>query len=355
MKIQHIYWFAAYHLSSASTRYRGHIPHTYFEKHHSITSDFVFPQRTLTGVWRFLRVFCSVLFARKPNSLLVIQKVCSNGFYANALKILLFFRPGNTQYDLDDAEQFRKDTRSLHFFMRTCKIVTVGSTALQEYAQTFNSQVFLLTSPIPQHLIRKGKRNQKIHIGWVGDLGNGNPISQAFSHKTSMFRLFFPFIREMKEPLILTLIGVKNQEDIEEIKAYFNFSTHLELRIPEALYWQQDEWVYPMIATFDIGVAPMLDHPFNQAKSAFKVKQYLSVGVPAIASRVGENQKFIRHRQNGFLCNDPQDFMDAIAEIIEMDDLEYQKMSKQALQNREAYSIELYCRQILAAHGGSRS
>ena len=37
----------------------------------------------------------------------------------------------------------------------------------------------------------------------------------------------------------------------------------------------------------------MLNHPFNQAKSAFKAKQYLSCGIPVIASDVGENRKFV--------------------------------------------------------------
>ena len=343
MKIKHIYWFASFNLNCPSTRYRGQIPLKHLSQNNGIESDFVYPERSINGILKFLRTYLSALLFRKSNSLIIIQKVCSNRLYANALKLLIFFQPKNTQYDLDDAEYLRQDTKSLHFFLRKCKTISVGSTDLKEYCLQFNSNVFVLTSPVKIHNIRKRKRNEKIHIGWVGDFGNGNETSKEFSHKTSLFNILFPELRKMNKQIKLILLGVKKENDIPEISKYFNDTSNIELEIPTNLNWQNDDWLYAEIAKFDIGVSPMTNHPFNRSKSAFKAKQYLSVGVPTIASDVGENKRFVLHNKNGFVCKESKDFLIAIQRVAEMNDKEYFEMSKNALIRKEEYSVEKYC------------
>ena len=233
---------------------------------------------------------------------MVMQKVISNRFYANALKLLVLLRRKRTHYDLEDAEHLREDPTTLHFFLRKCHTVSVGSQALMEYCSTFNPRVFVTTSPVVEHRERKTERNEKLTVGWVGDFGNGKAITRSFSHKTSMYTLLFPELRKLKRPIKLMIIGVKVESDIDEIQAYFADCPHIELEIPRNLNWKQDLWVYKEIAKFDIGVAPMVDHPFTRSKSAFKSKQYFSVGIPTLASDVGENRNFVQHNENGFLC-----------------------------------------------------
>lgn len=340
--IRHIYWFAPFNLSCPSTRYRGKIPLEYLQENQRITFDFVYPARSLRGVLKFLGVFFSAIFFRKKASLIVIQKVCTNRLYANALKVLIWAHPHKTLYDIDDAEHLRTATNTLHFFLKNCAAVSVGSQALWDYCRVFNPNVFIQTSPIPYHGFRKKQRNEQLTIGWVGDFGNGNPISRAFSHKTSMYQLFFPQLLAIDHPIKLCLIGVKNPDDITEINHYFAKSPHIMLDIPEDLNWENDQWVYPKIRQFDIGIAPMVDHPFNQAKSAFKSKQYLSCGVPVIASDVGENSQFVHHKVNGFLCHTARDFAQAIRQFIEMSDEEYWSLSKNCLAGSAAYSVANY-------------
>ncbi len=345
--IQFIYWFAPYNLNCPSTRYRGKYPLEHLFQHYGIRSEFVFPDRSIMGMLLFTRIYLSALLFRKPNSLIVIQKVCSNRLYANALKILIRLQPKSTQYDLDDAEYLRQDKKTLVFFLKNCQSITVGSQALKNYCLQFNTNVSILTSPVKDHKVLKSKRNNVVHVGWVGDLGNGDGISKEFSHKTSMFSILFPHLRKVKIPMKLTLIGVKNEADIPEIIKYFEKSPNISLEIDKNMNWQEDDWLYPKIATFDIGVSPMTDHPFNQCKSAFKTKQYLSVGVPVLASDVGENKKFAFDNKNGFLCKTGIDFLNAINRIANMDDIEYFKMSKNALSLKRNYSIDNYCRLLL--------
>lgn len=353
-KLKHIYWFSFYKLKGASTRYRGYYPSRLLIDEYGINCEFVFPQRDLKGIWKFFKVYLSALFSAKNDSLIIIQKVCSNRTYAKLLKLLVALKPRQTLYDIDDAEYYRQDTRTLTFFLRNCQLISVGSTALEEYCRDFNEEVYILTSPVLDHNERKKGRNKIPNIGWVGDFGNGNTISQAFTHKTSMFKLLFPQLLQIDKAFKLTLIGVKNKSDIPEIRDYFKDKAHIEIRIPENLEWEDDRWVYAEIKKFDIGVYPLTNHPFNISRSAFKAKQYLSVGIPTIASDVGENAKFIKHGVNGFLCQEEGEFKSAIERIIDMSEEKYLEMSQNAFYSKEDFSMRKFCESLIELYNKSR-
>lgn len=347
MEIKHIYWFAPYNLKSPSTRYRGYYPLKVLRKEYGIDSDFIFPDRNKAGAWNFIKVYFRALFFRKKNSIIVIQKICSNRIYTNLLKVLVVLQSKNTLYDIDDAEYLRQDVKTLHFFLKKCKKISVGSYALKEYCENFNKNVFILTTPVLEHNEHKEKRNVIPNIGWVGDFGNGNDISKDFSHKKNLFTILFPQIKELTMPIILTLIGVKNKNDIPEIVDYFKDNSNIKVNIPTNLNWEKDEWLYSEIKKFDIGVSPLSDHLFNVSKSAFKAKQYLSVGIPTIASDVGENNKFIKHNKNGYLCKNGSDFKNAIINILKMTDYKYFEFSKNAISNKKDFSMKNYCDSLI--------
>lgn len=343
MKIKHIYWFAPYNLSCPSTRYRGKLPLKLLEEEYQITNDFIFPQRNLQSIFKFLKLYFSILFFRKDGSLIVIQKVISNRLYANLLKLLVLIHPKGTLYDIDDAEYYRASTQTLHFFLQHCKTVLVSSQALKEYCAQFNKNIVELTSPVPLHSHHKKSKSQKFTIGWVGDFGNGHEVSKNFSHKANLYQLLFPQLLKLDFYFQLTLIGIKQESDMQEISNYFKDKVNIQINIPTYLDWSNDEWLYPMIKQFDVGVSPMLDHPFNQAKSAFKAKQYLSCGVPVIASDIGENSRFVIDNFNGMLCQNPMMFGKAIEQFYKMKKEEYCVFSKNALENVDSFSVKRYC------------
>lgn len=346
-RIKHIYWFAPYGPVCPSTRYRGIKPLQHIESL-GINYDLISPERSLKRIFKFLLLYIEILFFRKANSGILVQKVYSNGFYANALKLLIKIRNKHTVYDLDDAEQYRRKTKTLVFFLTHCEKVSVGSQFLKDYCEKYNDQVFLQTSPVPYTPEAiKNKKNDKLHLGWVGDFGNGNSVSKSFSHKANLYALFFPVLKKITYPIKLSLIGVKNPQDIPEIKDYFQDCPHIELVIPVDLDWRDDSWLYPKIAEFDLGISLMLDHPFNQAKSAFKAKQYLVCGVPVLANDIGETQFFVQDKVNGYICNTDTAVLNSIHQIHNMDDFEYNELSKRCLQNISTFSMDRYGKILL--------
>jgi glycosyltransferase involved in cell wall biosynthesis len=346
---QHIYWFAPYNLTCPSTRYRGLLPLQQAQESTALGYDFFYPEHSISTYCRFLLLFFRILFFRKEKSLIVVQKVCSQRVYAHVLKWLIRLRPQATLYDLDDAEYYRQPTNTLHFFLRHCQWVQVGSQALANYALAFNTNVFVNTSPVPAYHTNTVTKKELFTVGWVGDFGNGKAISKAFAHKTSLFNLLFPVLKELDFPIKLILIGIKQQEDIPLVQHYFEDFPQVQLDIPIALDWTNDAWLYPYICQFDVGVSPLVAHPFNTAKSAFKAKQYLACGVPVVASAVGENAAYIYHGQNGWLCTSSEDWKTALTHFKTMSQERYSQYVCAALAGRDRFSIMGYVERLLAA------
>lgn len=347
-RTKHIYWFSYYNLEGPSTRYRAKYALDHLEKHYGITYSLVYPGYGFKTITKFIYIFLSILFLRKYNSLIVFQRIHSRGIYANALKVLLYLHKKNTLYDLDDADYLINPEVTIAHFMKHCETCTLGSRSLVDYASQFNDNIQLSTSPVISHMQKKGKRNEILTIGWIGYYDSLKNTSWS-SHKESLQQLFYPAIMEIEFSIKLVLLGVQQEESTRELKTYFENNPNVTLDIPLNIDWQDEEGVYGVIKTFDIGLSPLLDNEANRAKSAFKLKQYLSCGVPVLGSNVGENERFLMDGINGYICNTPQEYKVAINKIKRLEDIEYERLGDNALNSVVDFSLANYCHTLLKA------
>jgi glycosyltransferase involved in cell wall biosynthesis len=273
------------------------------------------------------------LFFRKKESIIVFQKIYTNGIYASSLKILLFFRPGQTVYDIDDADYVRRPAETIHYFMKNCSICAAGSQSLVEYIQRLNSSAFLLTSPVINHGLIRAANFSNFTIGWVGYYG---------AHRNSLHQLFFPAVRAIDFPVTLKILGIASDAEEQEVRAYFKSNHKVQLEIPRNLDWLNEHSIYLQICSFDIGVSPLLNTEINRAKSAFKLKQYLSCGVPVLASRVGENTTFLKEGINGYFCDTPEEFLNSIYTIYQALPDVYSQLSQNALGTIPEFNLDNY-------------
>lgn len=353
MKVNHIYLFSSFNTLGVSTRYRGTYILREMERECGITNSFVYPGYKTKEIFRFIRTFFGILFFRKKNSLIIFQKLHSSGIYTRLLKLLLKLKPENTVYDTDDADYIRFCDKNINHFMCKCELCTVGSQALADYTSKRNSNVLLLSSPIIKHNEIKADRNQKLHIGWVGDYGTNNESIAPYSHKISLGKILFPILKDLDFEFKLSLLGIKNPADKLEVEEYFKGNDKIELNIPMDIDWLDEIGLYKMMKEFDIGVSPMVDHEFNVAKSAFKAKQYLSCGVPVLASPIGENLKIVQDGYNGYICKGAECFQKRIIEFNAMSDAKYYKLRDNALKDMPNYRIDKYCRSLLEFYLGA--
>lgn len=83
----------------------------------------------------------------------------------------------------------------------------------------------------------------------------------------------------------------------------------------------------PHLATYDIGLAPIADIPFNRARSNIKVKEYAALGRPWLASPIGPYAS-LGEQQGGHLVPD-DGWAEAIGRLVEKP-RERRKLAKRA-------------------------
>jgi glycosyltransferase involved in cell wall biosynthesis len=106
-------------------------------------------------------------------------------------------------------------------------------------------------------------------LGWIGSRNNEVYLLQVA-----------PALREVhrRTGARLTLIGTARPRlgELEEIID----------RVP----WSESAQA-SLLSTFDVGLAPVPDKPYERGKSGYKLLQYAAAGTPMVASPVGVNRQ----------------------------------------------------------------
>ncbi len=347
MNVRHIYWFTYQEAELPSIRYRAVHPLQHLWAWHGVGSTFVVPGRRPRRILAFLRAYLEALLRPMEGSVIVIQRVHSFGPYAAALRLLTFFRGDRCIYDIDDAEYIERPAATIKALMRACALVTVGSRGLQHYARRHNPHAVLLTSPVPDHGRLKSAagrpivRNDVFTIGWVGCYWG--------THEANMHQLLLPALHDLGFRAKLVIMGARHAQAEQRLRDLFAGDRWLTIEVVRDIPWCDEGAVHARIARFDVGVAPLLNTEINRCKSAFKLKQYLSCGVPVLASPVGENVRFVRHGVNGLLCADAQAFRQGLFRIAGITDAHYAHMGREALASVPQFDLEGYCTGLLRA------
>lgn len=67
---------------------------------------------------------------------------------------------------------------------------------------------------------------------------------------------------------------------------------------------------------FDVGVAPLRQHPFNLSKSPIKALELAALGIPIVASDVGPYHDFVIHGETGLLFRRPGEMAEHLSTLV---------------------------------------
>jgi glycosyltransferase involved in cell wall biosynthesis len=97
------------------------------------------------------------------------------------------------------------------------------------------------------------------------------------------------------------------------------------------------------IQSFDVGIMPLADGPWEQGKCGYKIIQYMACGKPAVASPVGINKQIIEDGMNGFLATTTSEWVSALRALRDDQNL------RQRLGRRARMTVEKeYCLDVTA-------
>ncbi len=333
-KLNFIYWFSYYNFDSPSVRYRAKYPLDFIKREYGIDYYLIIPGYSLFKVIKFIIAYFSAMLFPKQNSLIVIQRVNSNFIYSKLLKILVKIRTQNTVYDIDDADYLEYNPKTIYYFAKQCKTISVGSKKIAEHLSQYNSRIVHTTSTIVDLNIVKKKRNDLFTIGWIGGFGGG--------HKESMIKVVFPALKKLDFNCKLVIIGVIEDSDSELITNYFNKNKNVKIEIPRNVDWHNEVDIQNRITSFDVGIATLLDTETQKSKSGIKAKQYMNNGVPVLSTNLPENDSVIIEGRNGFFCSEPLDFKKKLIDFHNMSETEYNYYSSNARDSIKNFNHEKY-------------
>lgn len=78
--------------------------------------------------------------------------------------------------------------------------------------------------------------------------------------------------------------------------------------------WSEENEVAD-IGSFDVGIMPLDDSPWERGKCGYKLIQCMAAGRPVIASPVGINRQIVDHGVNGFLATTREEWTDALTTL----------------------------------------
>lgn len=179
--------------------------------------------------------------------------------------------------------------------MRYSSLVVAGNDYLAERAYRAGAKrVKVLPSvvDVEQYPIKETTKTG-LNIGWIG-----SPATVAFltSLDAALRKVF-----EHSSDVSLTLIGAGKIDPLSGIKKTI-------------LPWREETEIADL-QTFDVGIMPLPDGPFERGKCGYKLVQYMASGLPVIASPIGVNKKIVEHEINGFLASTGEEWFNAIMQL----------------------------------------
>lgn len=101
-----------------------------------------------------------------------------------------------------------------------------------------------------------------------------------------------------------------------KLRVIGNFDYELPGVDLEVLRWSAEEEVRQMQG-IDIGVYPLPNDDWVSGKSGLKAIQYMSFGLPAVATAVGTTPMIIQHMHNGVLVTTPAEWLEALEQLLD--------------------------------------
>jgi glycosyltransferase involved in cell wall biosynthesis len=236
------------------------------------------------------------------------------------LQKLLKHRNTKVVFDLNDAlflltsrfcgTNLRSGSFCLERIIKNADFVTVNGHYLLKYVQEFNQNSAILHDVVDVNLfVPSPKRvTNKITIGW-----HGNPRV----HYENLRMLLKPLEKlgynyDVKLKLVSYLGDIKIKQMFKSLEKTMDVDYGLDHWVPMTQYHQ-------LLSDIDIMVAPLQKTAWYEGKSALRVGLGMAMGIPVVASPVGEQKYVVEQGVNGFLAKNENEWVTYISTLMEDD------------------------------------
>jgi glycosyltransferase involved in cell wall biosynthesis len=202
--------------------------------------------------------------------------------------------------------------------VRLSDMVTVSTEPLAEQMRKLNSNVVVLPNFVHGDMlyIDRPKRD-RVTVGWAGGM----------SHLGDWMEVTDP-LREV----------FTRYPDVDMHFVGLDYSPLLKR---ECRYtpWKPDVWEYYQGIDFDIGLAPLVDTPFNACKSHIKALEYMALGIPVVASDRPAYRDLVVDGVTGYLVRSENEWKARLYDLIH-DEAMRDEMGKAGREVAQGWTIQ---------------
>ena len=219
-------------------------------------------------------------------------------------------RKGELIYDFDDAIWLTDATVSYMKRLLRCPSKTshlcnwadrvlCGNEFLTQYAKQHHHRAFCLPTVVDTEtmhhprLYRISKKHVPLTIGWTG------------SHSTlGYLDGLWHILEQLREDICFRFLVIANQAP----RVNYDWVVFQN--------WRSSHEVEDLLA-IDIGLMPLEEDAWARGKCGFKLIQYLSLEIPALASDVGVNSSILIDGESGYLCRTDKEWLNSLRKLCE--------------------------------------
>jgi len=204
--------------------------------------------------------------------------------------------------DVDDAVWLRRPFGrfTMPDIARAMDTVIAGNDYLAEYFGRYCKEVHVVPTAIDldRYTLRPEPANEqpdKFVIGWTGSSSN-------FKYLDAIEPVLSRFIQEY---------------DRAELMLIANCPWEHRLLPPDKVSfvpWSEEKEVR-VLHSMSVGIMPLADDKWTRGKCAFKMLQYMAVGLPVIVSPVGMNQDVLQKADIGFAAGSSDQWYEALVSL----------------------------------------
>jgi glycosyltransferase involved in cell wall biosynthesis len=195
-----------------------------------------------------------------------------------------------------------------------------------DHASKYGTKVQVITGPIDttQYSPVPVAKSTRIVLGWIG--------SSSTTRYLELIRKPLVELKGRFPEICIRLIGA-GDFSLEDLQM-------------EHLPWSVDTELRDL-RTFHIGLMPLPDDPWTRGKGGYKLLQYMSLGIPAVASPVGVNTEIVEDGVDGFLAKSDAEWVDRLSELIKSDELRERMGKAGRIKMKNEYSLQEASKKLL--------
>jgi len=264
----------------------------------------------------------SFLFKAFGADIVFVQKKLLTRF---EVFILNFAKCGKI-FDFDDAiiYQDRNGNVKLDFnrkkrlenIAKKFDLIIAGNEYLKKLVEPFSKRVVVIPTPYkkPKKInYEKRKEHSVVWIGSKSTLVYLNELQNVFSK-----------LQDKYEDFMLIVIS-DSFPDFQNIRM-------------KRIFWKNDKEDEYLQEGY-VGIMPLKDDEWCKGKCGFKLIQYMSNGIPSVASPVGANKSMIKEGLNGFFAVNENEWFEKISLLFDNKKM-YKNMAQESVKvYEEKYSL----------------